>query len=64
MTPLKIVNSYPRDCKRHVEIFSSLQPEAPWCRSTQSYCVIAHFVESSDEKSPITPIFLFVSSSP
>ncbi len=38
--------SHPGDGQGHVEVFASLQPEAPWCLSRQGYCVIAHFEES------------------
>lgn len=36
------VASYPRDSERHVEVLSTLQPEAPGPRAWQRHCVAAH----------------------
>lgn len=55
--------SHPGDGQGHVEVFASLQPEAPWCRSWQGYCVIAHFEESLKWKSSsrISKVLSFLS---
>ena len=40
---------YPGDDEGHVEVFASLQPEAPWRGATQGDGVAAHFDPTSRE---------------